>query len=212
MALDANRFERSAFRECKVVGFGKLFKKQDQLTSLSNSLTLQSGQARASAASQEADLMRKQGDMLYDEAQTEKALAQREAIFVAGSQEQEYLASGVNLMGTPLAVANETRRLGQMKVDAIEKRSTSLRDLAFARAGMVEQGGMADLLTSKGAAEMNTYQNEINQISTRGNFYRSLFGGLASNGLSILGARTKARFRANTLGAAAGSAFNAASS
>jgi hypothetical protein len=168
------------------MGFGGLFKKQNQLTDLSNSLAVKAGVLKQEAAAREAAALRAQGDIAYQQAQEEQALFRRENALAAGQQAEAYLSSGVSLAGTPLAILNETRRLGQFKLDAIEQQGRALQDLAQSRAAIVEHGGLAEYLAALGGADINSSQNEISQRMEKGSFYRSLFGGLAYGGLSIL--------------------------
>ena len=168
------------------MGFGGLFKSQNKLTDLSNSLALQAGRMKQDAANTEAAALRKEADLAYRTTQEEMALKQREVDILAGQQAQQYLSSGVQMIGTPLAVVNETRKLGQMAIDSMGERAANIQDLLRSRADIVERGGLADLLMAQGQGEINRLQTDISQRETRGNFYRSLFGGLATGGLSIL--------------------------
>lgn len=168
------------------MGLGGLFKRQDQLTALSNNLVVQSGKLKQDAANKEAAALRTQGDLAYRQTQENKALFAREIENTAGAQASQYLSSGVYLQGTPLAVVNETRKLGQLKLDAMEEQGVLTQDLFRNKADISDQGGLAELLQGEGSALINSLQNEINQQQYRSNYYRSLYGGLAEGGLSIL--------------------------
>lgn len=168
------------------MGLGGLFKKQDQLTSFSNDLVVQAGKLKQDAANKEAAALRAQGDIVYRQTQEEKALFARDAENAAGQQEEHYLNGGVYLQGTPLAVTHETRRLAQFKLDTMEEQGSLAQDLFRSRADILEHSGFADFLQGQNSAVINSMQNDINKQQSTNSFYKSLFGGLATGGLSIL--------------------------
>lgn len=170
------------------MGFGGLFKQQDKLTDFSNQMLMASGKAKQDAANAEAGLLRREGELAYRQTQEEKNLLQRQVDIMAGQQEHQYLSSGVLGVGTPAAVVNETRKLGQMALDSLEERGVNLQDLMRARADIVERGGLQDYLSAFGGSEINRQQTRLNQAETRGNFYRGLFSGLATGGLNLASA------------------------
>lgn len=169
------------------MGFGKLFKAQDQLTDYSNKLSVQGGQMKQQAAQQEANALRMEGDLAYRQTQEEKVLKQREIDLIAGNQEYDFIQGGVfGGVGTPLAAVNETRKLGQMVIDSMDERANLMQDLYRSRADITERSGLADLLMAEGSTYINSEQTRLSQMETKGNFYRSVFSNLASGGLSIL--------------------------
>lgn len=172
------------------MGFGGVYKRefqaQNQLSDLTNKLLIQGGQAKQQAAELEAANLRQQGNLALYEGEQAALLKQREVQNIAGNQEEQYLSSGVFLVGSPLNVVNETRKLGQLEIDSIRARAQAEQNLYYQRAGMTERSGLSDYLQAVGQSSINSAQTKLSQQQQQSAFYRSLFGNVVSGGLSLV--------------------------
>jgi len=169
------------------MGFGGLFKQENQLTSLSNAASIEAGQAQQQASQTEATALEQQGDIAFQQSQENKYLFLRENQIAQGNTAEQFLSSGVNLAGTPMAQINEIRQLGQIKANAYDQQGKLEQDLMYAKAGITLNEGTQAALQGQIGADINTMQNQIQQTQTKNSFFNGLFGGLLSGGLSILG-------------------------
>ena len=177
------------------MGFGGVkkqaaaFSQQDKLTDLSNQLAIQAGQAKQTAAQSEAADLRAQGDLALLEAEQAAALKERETANAAGQIESDFLNSGVLTIGSPLALADERRRLGAMEVKSINDRAAAIKSLYYGRATNMESAGLSSYLQAIGSGAINTAQNKLTQElqikQEQSSLYRGLISGVVNGGLSI---------------------------
>jgi hypothetical protein len=175
------------------MGFGGLFgdggvgKMQNALTDFSNQTAIQGGRMQQEAANMEAGAERDQADVAWKQGLQEAELTKREIAITAGNQQEQYLSSGVTMQGSPLLVVNETRKLGQIKVDSIMEQTQLMTDLLRTKADITERGGLSALLQAEGGAAVNSAQNKINQQMQKNARMQGILGGAIKGGFSMLG-------------------------
>ena len=108
--------------------------------------SIYSGFAANSAAEQEAQLQRQQGDIAMQEAQINAKNEAYKQTQVVGRQRLAFLANGVSLEGSPSAVLEQSKEYGQSQVDAILRQGASRYALAQGEASITENKGRAALI------------------------------------------------------------------
>lgn len=109
----------------------------------------------------EAAALRTDGDWTYYDALMEAHQVQNEAVHFQESQAMKYVMSGVSLQGTPMQVLDYTANQAQMEIDHIKARGERQRELAYLKAGYMESGAKAQMLSSVG----NTIVSVVSGIS-----------------------------------------------
>lgn len=122
-----------------------------------------SGQEQQQAARGEAGLLGRQADIAFEESLREAARVDRQVKSFREQQALEFASSGGLLAGSPLGVLEETRRLGQMEVDAIRRRGEALSGLLGAeslqmlrRGSAASFGGFANSLQQQFASKVRS--------------------------------------------------------
>jgi len=136
------------------------------------------------AANEEAGLLREQANITFDEYDMEARRRAREIKLFRQSQAQGYNAAGVLTdSGSPLAVLDETSRLGQQEVDAIRRAGEARVKLIRYNADRVERQGLLSVLKVQGENLMARVQDDARRREEKAQFYRGLFGmGLSFGG------------------------------
>lgn len=135
-------------------------------------------EAQALAYNQEADIYDLQAEQAAKEASAEAEIKMRDAQDFEAQQLLNYQGSGVMAVGgTPLEVANDTRRKADQEVQAILSRGKAQSELLRRKGGNIRNAGRADLLGTKSKWLAQEAQAGIQQASTRGS---GMFGMLGS--------------------------------
>lgn len=121
-------------------------------------------QQQQQAYAEEAGLYREQANIVSDEANMAALQKTREVKRFAAEQAETYLAGGVLLDGTPLAVIEETRQLGQQEIDALRRSGAAHARLLRMKADQMERGGFQTLW---GAQTNNMYSQIQNDQQRR---------------------------------------------
>jgi hypothetical protein len=172
------------------------FKASKALGNAQDFFSLMQAQSTQREADVEAEAQRRQASLSLDESLAEAQRTEREAKLFRESQAHTYLSSGVLLQGTPLAVLEETRRLGEREVDAIKRRGqeqanllriSSLRSERLGRNALFEQQGQQ---TIRRLSDMQKKEQQRLQTLTGGlGGLFGLGGGIATAaGNPIMGA------------------------
>lgn len=127
-----------------------------------------------SAAAQEAAELRKQSNLVVDEAEQEARRRAREISLLQGAQASRYLAGGVLLDGSPLAVIEETRRLGEQEVSAIRRSGAAQARLFRLKADQAERGGLQNLLSTEAESAVARQQDDQRKKAQRAQFYQKV--------------------------------------
>lgn len=137
---------------------------------------LASGERERQAYYKEAALQREQASLFADEAEMAAIQKQREVRLFREDQAHKYLAGGVLLDGSPLAVLDETRRLGDQEVAAIRRSGAARAKLVRLKADNLEQAGMESLLTRQSENTITKLQADQQAREQKAQRTRSLFG------------------------------------
>ncbi|HEY9791448.1 MAG TPA: hypothetical protein V6D22_13675 [Candidatus Obscuribacterales bacterium] len=172
------------------MGFGGLFNEENALTNSANQFGLLAGQMQQNAANEQATALDNQANVAIQQTAQNVALQQRNIENAAGTQAEQYLSSGVEDVGTPIAVQNETNQLGQMQINSMLQQGQLQASLLRTQADYAQDQGLEAMLGARGSADINTLQNEVNQTQTKDQFMNSLIGGIVpgivQGGFSIL--------------------------
>lgn len=135
----------------------------------------------------EAVLQEKEGDIAYQDAKQAAIQRAREVRKFQAMQATKYVQSGVTLEGTPIAVLEETRKLGQQEVDYMLKRGQSLKNLAYLRAGNTRLTGEVTRAQGRSALYGGIFDAMGTGLSNAFTFARgSSFGGSPSGSPSMV--------------------------
>lgn len=159
------------------MGLGGVKKSENSLTSLQNSLvdsqntqldfqtqlSAIGGKMQQKAANQQADDLNAQADVAVMQSAQQAALQQRSVDITAGNQMEAYASGGVEQQGTPLAMVNETRAIGDIQVQSIKQQGALQAQLLRSQAGQAQQVGLSDLLSSQAQGTINSGQKILNQ-------------------------------------------------
>lgn len=126
-------------------------------------------QMQTQAYAQEADLYDRQAQIALEEAGQDAEAKQRDASQVEAQQLLNYQGSGIMAVGgTPLEVANQTRKLADQEVQAILRRGAAQADLFRMKGGNVRSAGRADILGARAKFSAQDAQTQIQSIQSRG--------------------------------------------
>lgn len=117
-----------------------------------------SGQQQQQAYLQEAAAQREQASLVADEYEQAASQKAREVAHYAAEQAEMYLSGGVLMDGTPLAVVEETRQLGQQEVDALRRSGAARAKLLRMQANQNEGAGLQSLLKTQSDNTMTKFQ------------------------------------------------------
>lgn len=146
------------------------------------------GQAQYGASVEEGGLLREQGVMAVEQAEALAIQKEREVRQFASRQAVTYNQNGVLLDGSPLAVVEETRRLGAQEAAAIRSAGQyQMRELLL-EANQVERGGLQSLLGTQAKGTTDRLQYAEQQRQRRWQMFGGIVRGAASLGSSLMGA------------------------
>lgn len=146
------------------------------------------GQAQYGASMEEGALLREQAGLASDQAEAYAIQREREVRRFAETQAVTYNQNGVLLDGSPLAVVEETRRLGGQEVNAIRTAGQyQFRELML-EADQVERGGLQSLLGAQARGTTDRLQYAEQQRQQRWQLFGGIVRGAASLGSQLMGA------------------------
>lgn len=106
------------------------------------------GISAKNAADDRADLERRQGEILKEEAFRDAAQIRDEGYRFSQQQVMAYISAGVEIQGTPLLLTNETISMSDAEASAAERKGEAQLSLAQASAKITEREGRAKLISS----------------------------------------------------------------
>lgn len=146
-----------------------------------------SGQEEQAAARAEADALKRQSSLAYEQSLLEAAQKERQVTSFREQQALKFASSGMTLEGSPLAVLEETRALGQQEADAIRRRGDEVSRLyeqeglqLLRRGSSAAFGGFAQALQSQ-------FQSQMQASAARNQAFQTGLSGLSA-GISAFGA------------------------
>jgi len=168
------------------VGYGGIDKSENQLTAFSSAVNTQGAQAQQQVAQAQAASYQAESGYAIQYAQEQADQEQYQIGVTAGNQAQGYASGGVEAMGTPLAVMNTTRALGQLQIDAIQQQGQLQSQLYMTEAANAQQSGLNDLLSSEGQNVAQQQQTNISQAVQNTQALDGLLTAGVSGGVSAL--------------------------
>lgn len=103
----------------------------------------------------EANALRQQGDIVYQDYMTQANQVQLEAYHYHENQIMQYTMSGVSIQGTPMQVLDYTVQQSQLEINSIKQRAENERDLAYQKAAKTQFGGAAKAIIGLGTTALN---------------------------------------------------------
>lgn len=116
------------------------------LTIISTLSTVAGGVAANDAAQKEAAAIRGEGDIELAEGERLAKIKETEGKQFRSDQALAFLASGINLQGSPLGVLEETQTKTKDEVDSIMGRARNLFDLSRSKADITQRKGTNALI------------------------------------------------------------------
>ena len=110
------------------------------------------------ASGVEANALREQGDLVYNDYQIQARQIQTEASQYHETQIMQYTMSGVAIQGTPIHALQYTIQKSQEEVAALVSRGARERDLAYQKASRTESDGAVSALTSLASTALGISQ------------------------------------------------------
>jgi hypothetical protein len=136
--------------------------KQNELNSYSAELGVDAAKKAAAAYDVEASALREQAELAYFQNRQEQEIYQHEADQIAANQEHDYLKSGVFIVGSPLAVVSQTRRLAQYKRDIMEQQGQLFMKLYGDKADLLHRQGLSIVQAAQAQRDLTGRMNQIN--------------------------------------------------
>ena len=96
----------------------------------------------------EANALREQGDLVYQDYQREANQVQNEANLYHETQVMQYTMAGVAIQGTPIHALQYTIQKSQEEVNSLLSRGARERDLAYQKASRTQSEGTISSLTN----------------------------------------------------------------
>lgn len=146
------------------------------------------GMAQYGASQDEAALLRQQAGLASDQAEAAAIQKEREVRQFAEHQAVTYNQNGVLLDGSPLAVVEETRRLGAQEVSAIRTAGQYQMNELLLEANQTERAGLQSLLGSQAKGTTDRLQYQEQQRQQRWQLFGGIVRGAASLGSQLMGA------------------------
>lgn len=146
------------------------------------------GQAQYGASLEEGGLLRQQAGLAADQAEALAIQREREVRQFAENQAVTYNQNGVLLDGSPLAVVEETRRLGAQEVSAIRSAGQYQMRALLLEADQVERGGLQTLLGAQAKGTTDRLEYAEQQRQRRWQMFGGIVRGAASLGSQLMGA------------------------
>lgn len=137
--------------QSKVSGLGKALLAVGGIAALMQVL---GGVSANKAAKAEAQAQEDQIQYVQEDTSNEARQKAREVTKFREEQAVAYNKSGVTLAGSPLLVLDETRRLGQEEIDAIQRRGQNMQELYKQKAKQTKSAGRSALLGSLAGAAL----------------------------------------------------------
>lgn len=152
-----------------------------------------SGQEEQAAARAEASALSRQSSLAYEQSLLEAAQKERQVTAFKEQQALKFASSGMTLEGSPLAVLEETRALGQQETDAIRRRGEEVSRLyemeglqMLRRGSAAAFGGFANALQSQ-------FQSQQQAAAMKNQAFQSGLSGITS-GVQAFGAMKSSNF------------------
>jgi len=171
------------------MGYGGIDKSEDNLTSFGNVVNMLGANEQQTAANEQANEYFQQAGYATQYAAEQAGMEQYSVNLAAGAQSEGFAAGGVNPgEGTPLAVANTTRALGQIQVNAIMQQGALESQLEEEQGQISQQGGLEDVISAEGQNVTNTQQTKISQAVQNTELLDNLLTGGLLGGMNVLSA------------------------
>lgn len=136
---------------------------EQSLSQYSSQVNLQGAQLQQQAADAQAGAYMQQSGYAIQYAQEQSDQEAYTISQTVGQQAEGYASGGVETMGTPLAMMNTTRAMGQLQINAIQLQGQLQSNLYETEAQNAETSGLNDILSAEG---QNTEQEMQTQITS----------------------------------------------